>query len=206
MSAELESKLKSWGNLGEEADDFALWEKRYSLKGRGPKQPEPFVVESVHSMPAGRVLDVACGEGRHSLYLAQASTEFRVLGLDRSPTAIKSARLRADQLNIPVEFAVRDLEKEFLPDEFYSTIVVTRYWQPDLCPCLAHHLLPGGMLVYETYTLEYLRYGERTRRHLLKTDQLRETFENLGLHIDYYAEVDRPETREYSARLRARKL
>ncbi|MGM9999370.1 MAG: class I SAM-dependent methyltransferase [Candidatus Bruticola sp.] len=206
MSGTGEINKRSWGNLGEEVDNFVLWEKRYSMKGRGPKQPEPFVVESAQFMPAGRILDVACGEGRHALYLAQVSSEFKVLGLDRSPTAIKSAQLRAAQLNIPAEFAVRDLEKEFLPNELYSAIVVTRYWQPNLCPLLVRHLLPGGLLIYETYTLEYLRYGDRTRRHLLKSGQLRETFENLGLRIDYYAEVDRPETREYSARLRAVKV
>lgn len=200
-----ESK-RSWGDLGEQADNFLLWEKRYSMKGRGPKEPEPFVKECLPYMAAGKVLDVACGEGRHALYLAQASPTFKVLGVDRSPTAIQAARNRAAQLNVSAEFAVRDLEKDFLPTETFNTIVVTRYWQADLCPHLVSHLTVGGVLVYETYTLDYLRYGERTRSHLLQSGQLRDTFAQLGMRIDYYAEVDRPETREYSARLRAVKI
>ena len=205
--AKLESESKrSWGDLGSKADNFLLWEKRYSMKGRGPKEPEPFVVECFPYMAKGKVLDIACGEGRHALYLAQASASFDVLGLDRSPTAIKVAAERAAQLGLHANFAVRDLEKEFLPEEIFDTIVVTRYWQADLCPHIVSHLASGGVLVYETYTLDYLRYGERTRSHLLASGQLRETFAQLGLKIDYYAEVDRPETREYSARLRAIKI
>ena len=203
--AELANK-RSWGNLGSQADNFLLWEKRYSMKVRVPKEPEPFVVESLPYMTGGKVLDIACGEGRHALYLAQASASFDVLGIDRSPTAIKVASERAAQLGVRANFAIRDLEKEFLPEEIFNTIVVTRYWQADLCPHIVKHLAIGGVLVYETYTLDYLRYGERTRSHLLQSDQLRETFAKLGLKIDYYAEVDRPETREYSARLRATKI
>ncbi len=200
--AELKN-IRTWGSLGEQMDNFLLWEKRYSMRGRGPKEPEPFVKESLPYMNGGRVLDVACGEGRHALYLAQASTTFDVWGVDRSPTAIKAAAERAAQLGIRANFMVRDLEKDFLPEEIFNTIVVTRYWQADLCPHIVNHLALGGILVYETYTLDYLRYGERTRSHLLKSGQLRETFAKLGLRVDYYAEVDRPETREYSARLRA---
>ncbi len=176
------------------------------MKGRGPKEPEPFVKESLPYMAQGKVLDIACGEGRHALYLAQASPSFNVLGIDRSPTAVKVAASRAAQLGVRAHFRVRDLEKDFLPEEIFNTIVVTRYWQANLCPHIVNHLALGGILVYETYTLDYLRYGERTRSHLLKSGQLKETFAQLGLRIDYYAELDRPETREYSARLRAVKI
>ena len=203
--AKSESK-RSWGDLGSQADNFLLWEKRYSMKGRGPKEPEPFVVDSVPYMAEGKLVDIACGEGRHALYLAKASASFDVLGIDRSPTAIKVASERAAQLGLRANFAIRDLEKEFLPEDIFNTIVVTRYWQADLCPHIVKHLAIGGVLVYETYTLDYLRYGERTRSHLLQSGQLRETFAKLGLKIDYYAEVDRPETKEYSARLRAVKI
>ena len=117
-----ESK-RSWGNLGDKADNFLLWEKRYSMKGRGPKEPEPFVVECLPYMAKGKVLDIACGEGRHALYLAQASASFDVFGLDRSPTAIKAATERAAQLGLRANFAVRDLEKEFLPDKIILLLV-----------------------------------------------------------------------------------
>ncbi len=184
-------------------DNYKLWENRYNTPGRTPRAPELFVVESLPFMQRGKLLDVACGEGRHALYLAAADPQFEVLGLDRSPTAIKTAQKRANLMRLSAQFAVLDLEEEPLPPGPFQTIVVTRYWQEDLCPKLVERLAPGGCLVYESYTLDYLRYGERTCSHLLKSGQLRESFQRLGLIVDFYAEVDRPQTREYSARLRA---
>jgi 2-polyprenyl-3-methyl-5-hydroxy-6-metoxy-1,4-benzoquinol methylase len=40
----------------------------------------------------GRVLDIGCGAGRHSLYLQNQG--FQVLGIDNSPLAVKVAKLR----------------------------------------------------------------------------------------------------------------
>ncbi|HDO42228.1 MAG TPA: methyltransferase domain-containing protein [Candidatus Bathyarchaeota archaeon] len=40
----------------------------------------------------GRVLDIGCGAGRHSIYLQNKG--FNVIGIDISPLAIKVCRLR----------------------------------------------------------------------------------------------------------------
>ena len=187
------------------SDNYALWEERYSTPGRGPRQPEPFVVESLPYLRRGALLDVACGEGRHALYLASQGG-FRVLGVDRSPTAIEVCRKRAAERGLEARFQELDLEREILPAGPFATIVATRYWQPDLCSQLVERLEGGGILLYESYTYDYLRYGPRRRDFLLAPGQLREVFAGLGLEILSYAVVDRPETREYSARLLARKV
>ena len=58
-------------------------------------------------------------------------------------------------------------------------------------------------MLYETYTLEYLRYGERTEEYLLKPGELNALFAEL--EIIHYEECDKPETREYTARMLARR-
>ncbi|MBQ7528733.1 class I SAM-dependent methyltransferase [bacterium] len=182
--------------------DYDLWEERYNAPGRKLKEPEPFVVSCSKYLYPGRVLDIACGEGRHSLYVANLGAQFEVWGIDRSPTAIDFCQRAAKEGNLNnTNFLVCDLEKEPLPSGLWENIIVTRYWQEELCAQIISKLVPGGVLIYETYTVDYLRYGERNRKHLLQPGQLKEAFAKLK--ILNYSEADRPQTREYSARLLA---
>ncbi|UCC33255.1 MAG: class I SAM-dependent methyltransferase, partial [Candidatus Bathyarchaeota archaeon] len=68
----------------------------------------------------GRVLDIGCGAGRHSLYLQKKG--FDVLGIDNSPLAIKVCKLRG--LEKAKVMAIEDLN--FRPDSF-DTIIMMGY-------------------------------------------------------------------------------
>jgi SAM-dependent methyltransferase len=58
------------------------------------KEPSPFVIENLKRLrrlvPGGRLLDIGCGEGRHSI--AARRMGFRVVGVDFAPLALKRAR------------------------------------------------------------------------------------------------------------------
>lgn len=181
--------------------DYEIWEERYRIKGDKRKEPDAFLKDNWQKLKFGRVLDVACGCGRNACYLAHRG--FEAVGVDRSPLAIGHAKKRAADEGIAPQFYVVDLEKLHIPHAPYDSIVITRYLQRDLCPCLVKALKPGGILLYETYTLDYLRYGERTADYLLKPGELKELFSEL--EILHYEECDKPETREYTARLLARR-
>jgi len=58
-------------------------------------EPAPFLAENVGLLPKGRVLDVAMGNGRNAIYLAQAG--FEVEGVDMSPEAVNMV-LESSQL------------------------------------------------------------------------------------------------------------
>ncbi|MFX0069318.1 MAG: class I SAM-dependent methyltransferase [Candidatus Hodarchaeota archaeon] len=66
----------------------------------------------------GRVLDIACGVGRHSLYLQKKG--FDVLGIDRSPLAIKISRLRG--LKKAKVMPIEDVD--FEPDSFDTILMM----------------------------------------------------------------------------------
>lgn len=184
------------------ASDYAIWEERYSRPGRKRHLPDSLLLEHWKDLVGPRVLDVACGEGRNSIFLAEKG--FEVIGVDRSPTAIKKAQMWAQETGVCAEFICEDLERLVLPKVPYDSIVVTRYWQPNLCALLIEALRPGGIILYETYTTRYLNYrSESTRSHLLKSGELRKAFERLD--ILHYAEVDKPSTREYCAQLVGRR-
>ena len=111
---------------------------------------------------AGRVLDLACGEGRHARLLAQLG--YRVLAVDRDERALASLA------GIPgIDVAAIDLETGFwpYPGEQFAGIVVTNYLHRPLFPLLVASLGPGGMLIYETFARGNERYGRPSNPEFL---------------------------------------
>ncbi len=103
---------------------------------------------------AGRVLDLACGSGRHARYLAGLGLE--VLAVDRDDSAMHGL---AQLPRVSVQFA--DLERDAWPyhDGAFAGIVVVNYLHRPLFAHLAAALAPGGILIYETFAVGNERYG-----------------------------------------------
>lgn len=113
----------------------------------GPDAPSAWVVSHAASIDrGGRVLDLACGRGRHARWLAGAG--YRVLAVDRDAEALSALDGVAG-----VETLCRDLESGSWPlsGEHFAGIVVTRYLHRPLMNSLLASLLPGGILIYETF-------------------------------------------------------
>jgi SAM-dependent methyltransferase len=117
--------------------------------------PSPWVRRWAGSIrPGGRVLDVACGHGRHLRYLR--SLGFAVVGVDRDPTAIPALETLDG-----AEIRVADIEGgpwPFSPGEF-DGVVVANYLHRPIFPHLVGALSPGGVLIYETFAAGNERYG-----------------------------------------------
>jgi len=109
-------------------------------------EPSPWVVRWSHLVrPGGRVLDLACGGGRHARWFAQRG--HAVLAVDRDPQAVAS-------LPAGVAGRVADLEQGAWPLADvapFDAIVVTNYLHRPLWPHLLNALAPGGVLLYETF-------------------------------------------------------
>ena len=112
--------------------------------------------------PAGRALDVACGRGRHALFLARAGLHVRAL--DRDPARIAALAATARDLGLPIEAEVRDLETPAvdLGREAYDLVLVVHYLHRPLFPALVRALAPGGLLLYETFTSAQAARGKPT--------------------------------------------
>ena len=125
--------------------------------------------------PPGLALDVACGHGRNLLETARRGRP--TVGLDRSTEALAACAAAARSARLPVALAACDLESgsdPIAPGEF-SLVLVFRYlWRP-LFPRLLAAVRPGGLLIYETFTVEQARYGRpRNPDFLLRPGELRE--------------------------------
>ena len=127
--------------------------------------------------PGGRVLDVACGRGRHLRYLR--SRGFSVVGVDRDESALADSKGFAG-----VEVRVADIEAgpwPFPPDEF-DGVAVTNYLHRPLFRNLIEALRPGGVLIYETFALGNERYGRPSNPDfLLKPGELLHCLEPLAI-------------------------
>ncbi len=97
---------------------------------------------------AARVLDVACGSGRHVRWFAGRGA--RVTALDRDGLALASLRTLTDQA---IEIVEADIENAPWPlaGRRFDAVVVTNYlWRP-LLPILVASVADGGVLIYETF-------------------------------------------------------
>ncbi len=141
----------------------------------GSDRAVSWLVENADLLPpSGRALDVACGSGRHALLLGAVG--FEVVAIDRDEERIGVLRELATRVDGSIETVQRDLETgdvDFGVAE-YDLVVVVNYLHRPLFPVLARALRPGGVLLYETFTMEQAVANGRPRNpdHLLRSDEL----------------------------------
>lgn len=137
--------------------------------------PTDWLTAHAALLPArGDALDVACGRGRHALWLAARG--LRVTALDRDEEAIAALAATARDRALPLVAHVVDLERPGadLGRDVYNVIVAVHYLHRPLFPALVAALRPGGMLIYETFTRAQARRGKPTNpAFLLEPGELR---------------------------------
>lgn len=145
-----------------------------------------------HLIPAGgRVLDLACGPGRHAYWLHGQG--LRVTAVDRAPEAIASL---APLAAAGAEVLQAELEDGPWPlaGRQFDAVVVTNYlWRPRLADTVAA-LAPGGVLVYETFAQGNETVGRPARpEFLLRPGELLQATD--GLRVVAYEDgfLDAPE-------------
>ncbi len=138
--------------------------------------PSEFLVENIHLLPKGKVLDIAMGGGRNSVYLAQNG--FHVEGIDNSQDAISMANALAKEKGVRISARLIDLEKDpLIKTNSYDCIICFNYLQRPLFPFIRNGLHKNGVIVYETYIVDQVQFGKpKNPDHLLNHNELLELF------------------------------
>ncbi|MEW5771735.1 MAG: class I SAM-dependent methyltransferase [Pseudomonadota bacterium] len=164
--------------------------------------PSPWVVRWAGLLPRGaEVLDLACGGGRHAVYLA---------GLGHEVTAVdRDLSLAAPVRDTPgVCWLQADLEADAWPfaERRFRAVVVTNYLHRPLFAPLLDALAPDGVLIYETFAIGQAKYGRpRNPAHLLMPGELLEWMRGRA-RVLAYEDVEEPQARRCVQRLCALRL
>jgi len=167
--------------------------------------PSPFIVEWIGQLAPGgdrtrRALDVAMGRGRHAVVLARAG--FRTFGVDIEFHLAQDAVASARVAGMAIHAWCADLTRHPLPQARFDLVVVARYLQRDLFPALQAAVVPGGVVLFETFTTAQraLGTGPTSPDHLLEPGELAGRFD--AFDVLFYEEVAGPEA---VARISARR-
>jgi SAM-dependent methyltransferase len=127
------------------------------------KDPAAWLTSHRRLLPAaGNSLDLACGSGRHAVWLAEQG--FQTMAIDRDAGAIEQLDAEASRRGLSIRTEVVDLEsgERVLEPDSFDLIVVVHYLHRPLFPSIVSALRPGGVLVYETFTRAQAARGKPT--------------------------------------------
>jgi SAM-dependent methyltransferase len=154
--------------------------------------PARWLTDHAQLLPHGGVaLDVACGEGRHALWLAERT--FATTALDRDEALVLRVAEEAARRGLRLQAQAADLEDGSfaLAESVYDVIVVVHYLHRPLFPGLLAALRPGGVLVYETFTRAQAERGKPTNpAFLLEPGELLERVRPLDVLDSREGEFD----------------
>jgi SAM-dependent methyltransferase len=108
--------------------------------------PSPWITRHAHLVkPGATVLDLACGQGRHTRFFAARGCH--VTALDRDAQAL------AALADVPCERVQADIEQQPWPlaARMFDAVVVTNYLWRALLPVIVQSVAPAGVLLYETF-------------------------------------------------------
>ncbi|MFT4578330.1 MAG: tellurite methyltransferase [Nitrospinales bacterium] len=182
--------------------DKKKWDAKYSDDGRiSSKAPSEWLTTHTGLLSGkGKALDIAAGEGRNSVFAA--SMGYEVVCMDISEVALSKAHALAREKNVKITTLSADLDNSSLPKNEYDLIICFNFLERNLFPEIQNTLKAGGILFYETFTVDYLKYSNFKRQWVLEHNELLKAFQ--GFRILRYREVD--ENQEAFASLIAQKI
>ncbi|QUR67537.1 SAM-dependent methyltransferase [Mycobacterium spongiae] len=133
--------------------DGRHWDEHYANLGpapvRGVVAPGFLASHSAVIPIAGTALDLACGRGMSTVWLARRGLD--VVGVDVSPVAVDQARDLARRAGVGdrCRFAVADLDDGLPPGPQVDVVVCQKFRDPRLHQAIIDRLSPGGLLAME---------------------------------------------------------
>jgi SAM-dependent methyltransferase len=139
------------------------WDMRYREPGYAyGRAPNDFIVAVTASIPRGRILSLAEGEGRNAVYLA--SLGCRVTAVDSSSAGLRKAEALAAERGVAITAIVADLGHFRILPEHWDGIVSCYCHIPSSIRQALHRavvrgLKPGGVFVLEAFSKQQLAYN-----------------------------------------------
>jgi 2-polyprenyl-3-methyl-5-hydroxy-6-metoxy-1,4-benzoquinol methylase len=163
--------------------DQKRWDERFRGKGFAfGKEPNPFLKKHIHLLQKGKTLDIAAGEGRNAIFLAQHG--FEVDAVDISWVGLKKAQKLAREIGVKINTTFADLNTYQIEKEKYDLIANFYFLRRGFIPKIKKGLKKGGRVIFETYTLEQKNVGAegpKDPKYFLKSNELLRLFEDFRI-------------------------
>lgn len=160
------------------------WDAHYQAASIGP--PTAVLRDYAHLLPAhGRALDLACGLGANALLLAAHGLETHAW--DLSAVAISKLEAEAQTRGLTLHGHSCDVKTAALPTTSFDVIVCCHYLERPLVPRIIAALRPGGLVFFQTFTVEAIDdEGPKRPEWRLASNELLQMFS--GLRVVAYRE------------------
>ena len=177
--------------------DAEGWDRRYAgAELVWTAEPNRFLAAEAADLPPGRALDLACGEGRNAVWLAER--EWDVTAVDFSQVGLEKGARLAEERGVTVRWERADL-REWAPPAAAFDLVVVLYLHVEAQARRAIHaaaaraLAPGGVLLivgHDATNIEHGHGGPQIPAILFEPDDLVEDVP--GLDVERAERVRRP--------------
>ncbi len=137
--------------------DRERWDRKYAAGNPNPGfAPDAILTQYAHLLGGnGWAFDVACGVGHNALFLARCG--YDVLAVDGSLVGLQYGHAAARDRALPVHFVAADLDRFTPPSCRFDLILVMRFLSRQLLPLLKQALVPRGLMIYQTFNLNWRR-------------------------------------------------
>jgi 2-polyprenyl-3-methyl-5-hydroxy-6-metoxy-1,4-benzoquinol methylase len=163
-------------------DRQTVWNRRYA-EHSSIGEPS-FVLQTFHSFlpQSGMALDIACGTGANSLFMAQYGLD--VDAWDFSRVALNRLRREAADSDLAQCINTRcvEIDADVLPPSKYQVIVNCHYLDRSIIPAMKMALAPGGLLFFQTFTAnKRVNLGPSKSAFLLAPGELQDLMQGLEI-------------------------
>jgi 2-polyprenyl-3-methyl-5-hydroxy-6-metoxy-1,4-benzoquinol methylase len=171
--------------------DKTKWNRRFESENSYlGERPSPFLSQEIERIgrlaPGKRALDIACGEGRNSVFLAQQG--FLVTALDISDVGLGKAARRAEEAGVVVDFQQVDLD-DYRFSEQFDLIINFNFLLREIIPEEVHSLSPGGLLIIDTIMESQELLASHNPAYLLRRGELQKICEGFDGEILFTEEL-----------------
>ncbi len=178
-------------------ESSVIWDERYAEEGFAyGVEPNSFLEQHAATLPKGRVLCLAEGEGRNAVYLA--SLGYDVVAVDGSRVGLEKAQRLAHDRGVRIRTVVADLAEYYIEPSSFDAVVsiwchVPSGLRRELHRRVVFGLRRGGMLLLEAYTphqLDYATGGPPSSDMMMCLSGLQRELDQLEFIIGHECERD----------------
>lgn len=158
----------------EEDNSLLKWDNRFRNEACVlGKDPSRYLVDNlaliISLIPGTKALDIACGEGRNSIFLAKMG--FQVFGLDISAAGLEKGRQWMEREGVSIDFRAANFE-QFEFTEQYDLILNCNFLLRDLIPKSVAALSTGGIIIFDTLVDSPFVPNSHKKEYLLQPGEL----------------------------------